>query len=411
MKLPLHLQHSLCLGAILGSLCLATPARAQVNLLQTATVSQMPVTQIQLSWKSQGAGTVIQIYRRALGQEGGSTWGNPIATAVAPINSYADTGITPGIAYEYQLYCSKSGADVGYAFLAAGIGVSLVENRGKILLVVDQTLSAPLAAELTQLEQDLAGDGWTVIRTDSPRMTGASSGVDMVGQQNLKAWIQSQYNADPANVKAVFLFGRLPIVRSGWSIPDGHYYAPRVADVYYADMTGTWTDTDDDDSPSQGGGTNVPGDGKYDQDNLPNNRVDLQLGRVDLAEMTTWPLSEVELMRNYLRKDHNWRQGLITTPATGICENWDLRTEGYGLESLFGGASTVFAPMGIPLAQTQTTPYRWVADFGDYNGNDYFYRNCQAMFTINFGSFKQNWDAANNPMRDMLCITGVRLTD
>ena len=157
MSFPL--KKFLLLGLLMTGFCCAPPIQAQLNLLRSATATQTPVTQIRLTWKSQGTGTMMQIYRRILGQEqlNGNTWGNPIATILAPINNYADTSITPGIAYKYQVYCSKTGTGVGYGYVAAGINVPEAGDRGKILLVVDQTLSTPLAAELTQpsLRQDL----------------------------------------------------------------------------------------------------------------------------------------------------------------------------------------------------------------------------------------------------------------
>ena len=45
----------------------------------------------------------------------------------------------------------------------------MTENRGKLLLVVDNTYAANLANELAVLQQDLVGDGWTVFRHDVGR--------------------------------------------------------------------------------------------------------------------------------------------------------------------------------------------------------------------------------------------------
>src|SRR6185295_4520570 len=55
---------------------------------------------------------------------------------------------------------------------------------------------------------------------------------------------------------------------------------------------------------------------------LPSN-VELMVGRVDMADMVgnyaviPWP-SEVELLRNYLNKDHNFRQKLVTVPSLAL---------------------------------------------------------------------------------------------
>jgi len=76
------------------------------------------------------------------------------------------------------------------------------------------------------------------------------------------------------------------------------------ADSYYADVNGDWND--------------LP-------DFLPSD-VELMLGRVDLFNMpgvgaaSPWP-SEIELLRNYLNKDHNWRHNLLSVPAASLMGN------------------------------------------------------------------------------------------
>ncbi len=201
----------------------------------------------------------------------------------------------------------------------------LVESRGKLVLVVDNTYAAQLAPELTRLQQDLAGDGWTVLRRDVARTDSPVS---------VKNLIKADYNADPANVKAVFLFGHVPVPYSGQLNPDGHpdHVGAWPADVYYGDMDGNWTDssvnytqTVNTDPADRARLSNIPGDGKFDQTTIPS-AVELQVGRVDLANMpgrltwggpATFP-SELELLRQYLNKDHNFRHKLINVPRRGI---------------------------------------------------------------------------------------------
>src|SRR5439155_5301170 len=107
--------------------------------------------------------------------------------------------------YEYQVAKVTSTYN-GYGYIQAGINAPLVEGRGKVILVVDNTYAANLAAELTRLQQDLAGDGWTVIRHHVGR-------ADSV--QSVKSLVQADYNADRSNVKAVIPFGHVPVPYSG----------------------------------------------------------------------------------------------------------------------------------------------------------------------------------------------------
>ncbi len=146
-----------------------------------------------------------------------------------------DSNVASGEAYEYQIVKVTSAYN-GYGYVYAGIDAPLIESRGKLVLMVDNTCSSPLSNELARLEQDMVGDGWTVLRHDvSP-----SDSVPSV-----KATIQAEYNADPANVQAVFLFGHVPVPYSGDIVPDGHipnHQGAWPADAYYGDMHGVWTD-------------------------------------------------------------------------------------------------------------------------------------------------------------------------
>src|SRR5205814_3835118 len=231
-------------------------------------------------------------------------------------------------AYEYAVV-KDAGSYKGYGYVQSGINVPLLENRGKVVLVVDRTYAAQLASELNRLQQDLVGDGWTVLRHD----VGRSDSV--VSVKNL---IKADYNADPSNVKGVFLFGHVPVPYLGQLNPDGHaeHVGAWPADVYYGDMDGNWTDnsinfrqsanTDPADAARL---SNVPGDGKFDQTTIPS-AVELQVARVDLANMPgrlssggtpTFP-SEQELLRQYLNKDHKFRHKLMTGRRRGVVADY-----------------------------------------------------------------------------------------
>src|SRR5207248_5325533 len=128
--------------------------------------------------------------------------------------------------------------------------------------LVDNLYAADLANELQRLQQDLVGDGWTVLRHDVSRTDSAS---------NIKRIIQSDYAGDAANVRAVFLFGHIPVVYSGNLNPDGHpdHQGAWPTDAFYGDMDGSWTDNSVNNTSAQRQANwNVPGDGKFDQSEL-----------------------------------------------------------------------------------------------------------------------------------------------
>src|SRR5437762_13602811 len=120
--------------------------------------------------------------------------------------------------------------------------------------MVETGVAGSLTTELAQLQSDLVGDGWQVI-------VHAVSGSDSPAYA--KSLIVADYNADPANVKAVFLLGHIPVLRSGNLDYDTHGARPLPADSYYGDMDGDWSG-----SP----------------DYLPSD-VELEVGRVDFFDL------------------------------------------------------------------------------------------------------------------------------
>src|SRR5207237_10741958 len=171
---------------------------------------------------------------------------------------------------------------------------------------------------------DLIGDGWVVIRHEV-------SQSDSV--QSVKALIKTDYSTDPQSVKAVFLFGHVPVPYSGNIMPDGHenHRGAWPADGYYGEMNGEWTDSSVNTMTAERQiNWNVPGDGKFDQSVFPND-VELQVGRVDLSNMTAFsninpPRFEKDLLRQYLNKDHNFRHGLLLVARRGLVDdNFGMR--------------------------------------------------------------------------------------
>ncbi|MBK8498064.1 MAG: hypothetical protein IPL52_04425 [Flavobacteriales bacterium] len=297
-------------------LALAFGAQAQsASELSTvrvmAVVSQVP-PRITLQWQAVSGATGFTIYRRAANENG---WTSPLATLPGSAQTYADATVQVGTAYEYKVV--RNAAQSGYGYIRSGISVPEVDQRGKLVLLVESVLAAGLAPELDQLQTDLEGDGWIVLRHD------VSAGASPV---SVRAVIIADHAADPGRVKAVYIVGHVPVPYSGDVNPDGHieHLGAWPCDGYYGDMDGAWTDTQvNNTSASYTRNHNVPGDGKFDQSDMPS-PVELQVGRVDLSRMDAFPLSEVQLTRQYLAKAHAWKTGEMTVPARASV--WDNLT-------------------------------------------------------------------------------------
>src|ERR1041385_1561953 len=268
-----------------------------VYAVQVSANVQIQPPQITLSWEpDQYGANSYTIYRKS---KNASTWGSPIATLSGSVSNYTDSNVVPGSTYEYQIVKAATLGYAGYGYIYSGINADLTENRGKLVLIVATNSTGPLSAELARLRTDLVGDGWQVIQHE----VSSNDTPDVV-----RSRIIADYNADPANVQAVFLFGPVPVLQSGFMDYDTHGARPMPADPYYGEMNNDWP-TNSATSPSF-----IPSDLK------------LMVGRVDFANMpgngapTAWP-NETELLRNYLNKDHNWRFKQISVKRRALMAN------------------------------------------------------------------------------------------
>jgi hypothetical protein len=360
-----------------------------------------------LNWQAYSGATGYTIYRKT---PTATSWPSPIGTAAASATSYADTTAAVGTLYEYAV--SANGSSTA-AYLYAGINLPLVENRGKLVLIVDSTQATALATEITRLIRDLTGDGWTVLRHDvAPTDTVAS----------VKALIKADYDADTANVKAVFLLGHIPVPYSGDANPDGHpeHKGAWPADVYYGDMDGSWTDTTvntttADDSRND----NIPGDGKFDPSTV--STVELAVGRVDMNNLPIFsPMTETDLLRRYLDKDHKWRHKQATAEARMLFDDefTDYATGAWRTGGVFFPMASLHNKDFMATLRTQSYQFAYCAGAGDQASasnavDNTFYVNSapQAVFQGMFGSYFADWDFKNNLLRSSIAGDGLGLTN
>ena len=264
---------------------------------------------INLQWQEYAGATGYSVFRRA---PGSTAWGAAIASLPGSAMGYQDAAVDQGVAYEYKV--ERAASNTGYGFVRSGIAVSATDYRGRIILVVAQGLDTLLDERIARLEADLNGDGWIVVRHD---LEASAAPPDV------RALIQSDYNAATDQVKAVYLLGHVPVAYTGDHAPDGHDYHQGAwpSDGYYGEMNGIWTDN----SVSSNGSIwtwnhNEPGDGKFDQSDFPS-AVELQVGRVDLSDLTVFNTPEIDLLADYLDREHAWKTAQFTVPSTAVV--WD----------------------------------------------------------------------------------------
>ena len=422
-----------CKFAVIGFCLLAAivargglvPANYVVPLTAQA---QLSPPQITLTWAADPDARSFTIYRKLSTD---TSWGTAVATLTNTATSFTDTNVAVGSAFEYQIvdpkdyfpYPNGTSAQwtTAYGYIYAGVQVPLVENRGKVILVVDNTFSVALTNELAQLQQDLAGDGWQVLRHDVGRSNTVTS---------VKALIQTDYNADPANTRAVFLFGHVPVPYSGDLQADQHddHMGAWPADVYYGEMSSSWTDgIVNDNSAQDSRNHNVPGDGKFDQSSVPS-AMELQVGRVDLSNLPSFaPKTEQDLLRQYLNKDHQFRFKITNTLRRGLLlDNFGdqggpaAASSGWlNFAPFFGltGTTSIDTNQFFPTLNSQSYLWSYACGPGTYQSSlgvgattDFAATDTQSVFYMLFGSYYGDWDTTDDFLRAPLATTTYGLT-
>src|SRR5262245_54183737 len=108
---------------------------------------QVSPPQITLNWPADTVGlpNSYEVYRKA---PDATSWGNGTVLP-GSATSFTDNNVTLDGIYEYQVAKAAPNRN-GYGYLRASVRAPLVDNRGKVLLVVDNTYASQLAAELNR---------------------------------------------------------------------------------------------------------------------------------------------------------------------------------------------------------------------------------------------------------------------
>ena len=402
---------STCLALALTRELFAEPAVQDYTVLLTARADKGRRA-ITLNWPADPRATDYTVWKRKVGE---TAWvARPPLAGTA--THYTDRQITLGEAVDYRVVKNAQGDLVpylGYGLIRAGIAVPPVHERGRLVLVVEDSVAAPLAVELAQLVEDLVGDGWSVIRADFDR--GASPVA-------VKALIQSEHATASGELQAVFLFGNVPVPYSGDTFPDGHaeHRGAWPCDAWYGDLDGIYTDTlVNRTTGHRAENHNVPGDGKFDATVLPvgasGQAVELQVGRVDLANLPAFGKSEVELLRQYLRKNHAYRYGQLAIESRALIDDRFGPSNGEAFATdgwrNFGTLMGMLQTAAGNFADLENGSWLWAygCGYGNYTGipgmvtaSDFAARDFQGAFYLLFGSYFGDWDSSNNLLRAAL---------
>lgn len=423
-------------------------------VMVTAT-SKLNPPSITLNWKKNDIDISYEIKKKS---KDAKTWGTPIAVIYAPTTTFTDINVQLGKAYEYMItateyatvnlnigYGDTSYATTvyGYGYIYAGVGYIPPAYMGKVILIIDSTIKAALPDEIETLKSDMVSEGWSVVEREVPRTEAFNS----TAVQDVKSIIYEEVQADEQNVNTVFLLGRVAVPYSGdvnKNVQGGVLYPTDAhpnhcgawpADVYYGHLNESeWTDYSVFDTNGyRKENWNIPSDGKFDAIRLSSDAT-LAVGRVDFYNMPAFAKSEVELIRNYLKRDHEYRTGQIPIVYRGLVDDnfgW-LGGENPG-QNAYRNFPPLIGPDSIKPADWFTelpkSSYYWAYGCGggsftscsgiktDDSGHsvtgtttDFTQNGMNVIFTMLFGSYFGDWDAQNDIMRAILCSDPPALT-
>lgn len=328
-----------------------------------------------------------------------------VGTVATNVDSFVVDGFEKGKPFRFRV--SKN---TGVGFIDFGIEQPFVHQRGRCLLVLDDRFTTELDTEIKTWIKDVKGDGWLV---DTIWVKQENTVISV--KQKIVSWAKTGYPLS----QAVVLFGHIPVPYSGSTAIDGHqpdHVGAWPADVFYADINGVWTDNAVNvTTATRTENHNVPGDGKYDQVFLPSD-LELEIGRIDFSKLPAFSLSEKDLLKKYLQKNHIWRKGLKPYPNSGIMENnFPGFEEGFGQNAwrnfipMFGRNNVKEADYENILINEKHV-FSFACGGGSYTScggigttqNLWVAKEIQSVFTMTFGSYFADWDSQNNFLRSAL---------
>lgn len=382
---------------------------------------------ITLAWPTNQYGNVVQIYRRNFTNDPTQwpNWTLIYTNAGSPISAgvFNDTNVTAGVHYEYQLRTGSTnlacGTNIdfgyyGFQYLNGGWQVPLRDQRGNVILLCESGITNALVTELATLVSDLRGDGYRVFRHDIAAVdvpTNGLPGTWFTAVTNTKALIVADYNTAPSDDWTIFIVGHVPIPYSGDTSPGFHAdnVGAHPADWYYADTNAAaWTDSTVNDTTSDfPDAHNIPGDGKFDQDQPPTT-PELRLGRIDLRNMPAFGLTEVQLLSQYLNRAHQWRHKQFTVRDRALVGTNSSVTvppyEVYGTYAgLFGNGTNYDVANWLTTATNPANSYLMASSHG--NGlytqdlllghtTNFAASSLYSVFNSHYGSYFGDWDSA-----------------
>lgn len=368
---------------------------------------------IKLTWKKSNLNVTGYNISRKLRND--NSWTLLATNQPLSDTSFTDNTIAPGVGYEYRV-SNPSNVVTGYVY--ASVELPAQHFQGKIILLVDSNYITTLSNEIKLFEMNLIAEGWILERFNIGRTQSVAS---------VKQLVKSSYQGSPIETKGIIILGHVPIPYSGDLNPDGHpdHRGAWPTDLYYIDtLSNYWTDISVNDTvASRNENKNIPGDGKFDQSNLPQSLM--FVSRIDLYNMPIFNVNDTLLMQRYFQKNHEYRTANKTYRMRSIIDdNFGYFSGEAFAQNGFRNFSSLLSPDSVYIGDYFTgmknDSYLWSYGCGGgwYQGasgigntNNFQTDTIQSVFTLLFGSYFGDWDNQNNFLRAPLASPSPTLTN
>lgn len=374
----------------------ATVTAQRANDLKQSIITQAHFSDegaLTISWHAKDGSDGYRIkYRSNLD----ANWDQAEANVKDTFYTFAETFSAP-----IEVFVETIGGDYATGYILAGNEYFAPDQEERMLILVTHGIYEALADLIERYRMVLLRE---MIRTD---LVIVDAGMTI---PEVKDRLVQAYESSP--LAFLLILGHVPVPYAGNYAVDGHdnHKGAWVADAYYGDIDGNWTDvTMDNTDASRDANQNVPGDGKFDQTSIPSN-IEVAVGRVDFSDLPKLSQSEVELTRRYIQRNMDYRMGKIKVVNRAIIDNNFNHAEGFA-QGAIKSFHTFLEPDSINYGDfAQCTSKDYLFTFGAGSGsyqsaggiittNKLVTDSIQSIFTTIFGSYFGDWDNTNNLLR------------
>ncbi len=322
-----------------------------------------------------------------------------------------DTLIPPNTAKEYSFFLDADTLGA-YGYYIIGDCEDVKLTSGKVLVLVDTTIIDSIKSELEQFAWDLHADGWGVIIRSVPR----SEDFNPIAVNKVKRLVWRYIHLGNEPLRAVVLIGRVPVPYTGNYTFDAHpdHIGAFPADIFYVCPDCKWTDSEEfANTSAREENYNFPFDGKFDQTSLTA-PIYTAIGRIDFFGLSDFRETELELIKRYLQKNHNFRIGNFPFVRNALID------DGFGVVSPESYASNAWMNFYAisdtidegKLFENISQKYyhlSYACNSGSYtsiwqalNSRQCAENEINTTFLFLFGSYLWDWDSQRNLLRSTL---------